>query len=390
MSLDYTVELTRSEKILVARVRELPGCWASVQDSEDAGQLWNRLEEAKSRWLKGAIRNRRWIPEPPRAEDTELQELGQLFEEEQLDVNDAREMLYDSGIERYPIPLLQEMWFRELSSTALHHLTSSLSAAPKATSPREIPNRALEGDVQPVALGKSGTVAWLRLDGALTEQGYREIEILDQPLITERATISTLTILEATEMGQDELKRVLKQVHKALNETNNRSSEPGKDNLNMMLTELLKGWYKNERVKGLSHAQVRSLKWSLALLRYRRLGFDRLPFDEQLALFEKHCAYVDKLLDASRKHADFVEHGSEKGISTRTVERVRDQIRAVILADVERLTHKEIAKKMNIFIPPNYEITMEVPEVKKLVGEGRKLMKRALDECCEDLKPTVP
>ncbi len=379
MGLNYTVELTRSEETLVATVKGLPGCWASAHESEEAGQLWKGLEEAKRKWFEQAISEQRWIPEPPRADDEELSKISQWFEEEQLDVNDAREMLYERGVEFFSIPLLQEMWFRELSSMALYQVSSALPAAPKASAPREIPSRALAGDVRPVPLGKSGRVAWLRLDGARTERGYKEMEILDQPLVTETATISALTILEATGVGQEALGLVLKRVRKAVNELNARSSRPEKDNLNMILIGLLKDWYTNERVKGFSHAQVRALKWSLALLRYRRSEFDSLPFEEQVALFERHCDYVDRLLEASRKHAAFVEYGSQKGLSTRTVETVRDQIRAVILADVENLKHKEIATRMGIsFSEAKYKETMEVPEVKNLVIEGRNLLKRAL------------
>lgn len=204
MDLDYTVEMTRSEGIVTAKVRELPGCSASVGEDEPVGQLWDGLEKAKKGWLEDAIREQRWIPEPPRAEENKLLNLSDFFEEGQLDVKDARAMLYERGIELYPIPLLQEMWFRELGSEGIRRARSSFPAAPKTDSPGEPPSRALSGDVRPVPLGKSGKMAWLRLDGIRTEQGYREIEVLDQPLVTETAIISALTILEATEMNKEE------------------------------------------------------------------------------------------------------------------------------------------------------------------------------------------
>lgn len=48
MGLDYTVEITREQETLVARVRELPGCLVSAYESEEVGQLWNKLRNASA------------------------------------------------------------------------------------------------------------------------------------------------------------------------------------------------------------------------------------------------------------------------------------------------------------------------------------------------------
>lgn len=378
MGLGYTVEMSREQETLVARVRELPGCSASVGKEDPVGQLWDELEEAKKKWLEGAIRERRWIPEPPRASDDEMRSLNGFFERAQLDANDAREMLYETGIGIYPIPVLQEMWLKELGREGLRRADASASTAPKADSPRQAPGRALVGDVRPVRVGKSGRLAWLRLDGPLTEHGYRTIELLDQPLATETATISALTILEATEMEKEGLEAALWRVRGAVKELRARAGGSAENSLDAILPGLLEEWYANARMKGLSHAQVRSLRWSLALLRYRRPGFDSLPFDEQFALFERHCDYANKLLQASRKHAAFIEYGNKNGLPTRTVEKARDQVRAALLADVEGLPHKGIAERMGLSLSPRYETGMEIPEVKDLVRDGRALLKRAL------------
>lgn len=56
------------------------------------------------------------MPEPPRADEDEQREFRRFFEEEQLDANDERELLYGSGIGTFPVPVLREMWLRELTS----------------------------------------------------------------------------------------------------------------------------------------------------------------------------------------------------------------------------------------------------------------------------------
>ena len=50
-------------------------------------------------------------------------------------------------------------------------------------------------------LGKSLKVGWIKLDGPRTEYGYRDIEVLDQPLRTEAAVFAALTILESSTLA---------------------------------------------------------------------------------------------------------------------------------------------------------------------------------------------
>jgi hypothetical protein len=379
MGLNYTVEMTREQETLVARIRELPGCSASVGEDEPVGQLWGVLEEVKKEWLEGAIRERRWIPEPPHAEEDELLRLSEFFEERQLDVNDARKMLYERGIERYSIPLLQGMWLKELSSEGIYRVGSSFPAAPKTDSPGEPQRRALAGDLRSVPLGKSGESVWLRLDGERSEHGYKNIEVLDRTIPTQTATITALTILEASAMEDGAFGWMMQKVRRAINQhTTAHPGEPNDRALHHILNNSFTNWYANDNLKGLSYTQIRSLRWSLALLRHTRVGFDDLPYREQAGLFLKHCEYIRDTVKASRIHAAFLDYGTPEGIGTRKVERLRDQIKATILADVEGLTHLQIAQTMNLAVPRDYPSNKAVPEVRKLVKNGRDLLQRAL------------
>jgi len=95
--------------------------------------------------------------------------------------------------------VLQEMWLQELGEVGLGEVKPSPGVPPKAgpghhdhTPPTP------EGDVRPVRLGKSRKATWIKLDGPRTERGYRDIEVLDQPLRTEAAIIAALTVLETS------------------------------------------------------------------------------------------------------------------------------------------------------------------------------------------------
>ncbi len=385
MDLDYTVEMTRSEGIVTAKVRELPGCSTSIGEDKPVSQLWDELEQAKREWLDGAIREQRRIPEPPGAEDDEVREITDWFEEQQFDVNDARDKLYESGISVFSVPLLQKMWLQELSSEGIHRAGSSFPAAPKTDSPGEPVRRALLGDVRPVPLGKSGETVWLRLDGERSERGYKNIEILDRPITTQTATITALTILEAGAMEGGSFGWMMRKLRRVIDGHNAaRAEESNNRALQHVLNDSFTNWYTNDNLKGLSYPQIRALRWSLALLRHTRVGFDDLPYREQAGLFLKHCEYIRDTVEASRIHAAFLDYGTPDGIGTRKVERLREQIRATILANVEGMTHLQIAKAMDIPVPKYHEINKAVPEVRKLVKNGRDLLQRALDGDWED------
>lgn len=370
LGLTYTVEVSYDGSGYWGSIRELPNCGdAYVEKGGSVETLWQTLEDKKRRWFKEALREGEQIPEPPRLD---YDSLGNLHEDE-----DVREMLYWSGARRFPIPLLQKLWLEELASTKLSEARTT-HPTPKTASQNVPPTRALVGNVRSVPLGKTGKKAWLRFDGRRAEQGYRTVEVLDQPLLTEAATVAALTVLEATEVKKNVLNEKLRKLRKVLNGFRNLPTTGEEAPLHEVFAQLLPHRLKGEFLENLTHPEVRSLEYSLALLRYRRPGFDALPYDEQIDLFERHCRYINEFLRSSRLHTSFLEYGTARGVPTRSVERLKDQIEAAMLADVEDLSHLQIANRLGIFVPQRYEISMEIPEVKDLVRDGRAALKRAL------------
>jgi hypothetical protein len=64
MSLPYTVELTPDGQGYRASVEELPGCYATVDASEDVGELWKRLEKAQRERIEQLLGLGEEVPEP--------------------------------------------------------------------------------------------------------------------------------------------------------------------------------------------------------------------------------------------------------------------------------------------------------------------------------------
>jgi hypothetical protein len=62
------------------------------------------------------------------------------------------------------------------------------------------------------------------------------------------------------------------------------------------------------------------------------------------------------------------------------VEQARAQVRAAVLADVEGLSHRDIAVELGVPNPERYDINMKIPVVQRMVEAGRDILDKALGE----------
>jgi hypothetical protein len=353
MSLPYTVELESSGEWYRVSIKELP-CMATVGASGSVAELWRLLKEDQRGWIEQQLRWGREVPEPPIA-DPFWESLP-----DDLDGDEVRSMLYVHGASYFPLRVLQEMWLQELGDVGLGEVGPSPGAPLKAepghhdhTPPTP------EGDVRPVQLGKSRKAAWIRLDGPRTERGYRDIEVLDQPLRTDAAIITALTVLEASVIEDTDFERL----REALLAHVEAHSEQGEKNLQEVLSRLPARWFSDqktridEEIQRLSPEERekqekkgrlpkrwkrwernpllwrRSIRYMLSLLRYRRPAFDGHTFEEQLDFLNQHRRVVNAFLKEQRKHVAFLEYGTSEGIP-RAGQLARDQVKAALLADV--------------------------------------------------------
>ena len=302
--------------------------------------------------------------------------------------------------------VLQEMWLQELGDVGLGEVGPSPGAPLKAGSAQHDRMPVTEEEVHPVRLGKSRKVAWITFDGPRTRHGHRDVEILDQPLRTEAAIIAALTVLEASVMGDD-----FELLRRALFAHIEAHPELAQKDLQEVLDGLPPHWFfdqkveidkelekqlakelepftelqrEKERKKRLPKSWKRwerdpllwqrSISYMVALLRYRRPDFDDHTLEKQLDLVDQHRGRINTFLEKQREHAKFLEYGTPEGIPTQVVERARDQVRAAVLADVENLSHKDIANRLGVDVPGRHKENMKIPEIAALVREGRRLL----------------
>jgi hypothetical protein len=128
------------------------------------------------------------------------------------------------------------------------------------------------------------------------------------------------------------------------------------------------------------YRQLRSLRYLVALLKYYRPEFDKHPWEDQLALMERACTYVDELLGAVRKLTAFLEYGTPSGLPNRAVETLDRDIQAAILKDVEDLTYRDVGQELGIPPPRNVDIKGDYSTARMAVKRGRKILERALRE----------
>ena len=400
MNVPYTVELESSGEWYQASIKELP-CMATVSASESVEELWRLLKEDQRGWIEQQLRWGREVPEPPVA-DPFWESLP-----DNLDGDEVRSILYVLGASSFPLRVLQEMWLQELREVGMGEVKPSPGVPPKAgpghhdhTPPTP------EGDVRPVRLRKSRKAAWIRFDGPRTERGYRDIEVLDQPLRTDAAIITALTVLEASVIEDPDFERLREELLAHVEAT----SEPGPKDLQGVLSRLPAGWFSDQKVRideeilQLSPEERekqkkkgrlpkrwkrwernpllwrRSIRYMLALLRHRRPDFDGHTFNEQLDLLDQHRRVVNACLEEQRKLVAFLEYGTSEGIP-RAGQLARDQVKAALLADVEELPHREIANKLDVDIRGrSYDIYAKIPAVTRMIEEGQRLLNEGLPE----------
>jgi hypothetical protein len=304
------------------------------------------------------------------------------------------------------------MWLQELEDVGLGEVGPSSGAPPKAGPAHHDRMPVTEGEVHPVRLGKSRKVAWITFDGPRTRRGYRDVEVLDQPLRTEAAIIAALTVLEASVMGDD----IFELLRRALFAHIEAYPELAQKDLQEVLDGLPPHWFSDQkaeidkelekqlakelepftelerekkRKKRLPKSWKRwerdpllwqrSISYMVALLRYRRPDFDDHTLEEQLDLVDQHRGRINTFLEKQREHAKFLEYGTPEGMPTQVVERARDQVKAAVLRDVEKRSHREIADMLGVDVSEERsKIDMKIPEIAGLVREGRQLLDNVL------------
>jgi hypothetical protein len=202
----------------------------------------------------------------------------------------------------------------------------------------------------------------VELGGHRTQEGYKYIEILDRPPRMEYAILAALTALEVERSPIDieRLREALSPVELPLKEA----------------MEAPRG------VPGMPMGRDRSVEYVVALLRYYRPGFDSLPHEDQLALIERACDYVDNYFDSLRDLRAFLEYGRTKGHPNSAIKSARKDAQrdvwAAVFKDVEGLSNPELGELLRLPATDHDVIKNDNQTARKTADRDRELLEKAL------------
>jgi hypothetical protein len=250
--------------------------------------------------------------------------------EAKLEAECNKGALYGEGILRWRhVPELARRWLEELKNLASQEMDRSPGMMSKKSELNYDDHYRTKppGDKRPVRL-ENGQVLWVELGGHRTQEGYKDIEILDQPPRMEYAILAALTALEVegSPIDTERLREALSPIEHPLKEA---MEAPG-------------------GVPGMPMGTDRSVEYVSALLRYYRPGFDSLPHEDQLALIERACDYVDNYFGSLRDLRAFLEYGRTKGHPNSARKDAQRDVGAAVFKDVEGLSNPDLGELLRV------------------------------------------
>lgn len=293
---------------------------------------------------------------------------GKPYEEIPDDPGLNQEALHGSGFDEHrSLPELARFWLSELAEAGLHQPAPDRVWPPKMGEPKNHVIAPPEGDLRPLRLGDHRQVFWIELDGPRTNHGYRSIRVLDQPLRTQTAVVSLLTVLEGRPLDVGRLREALADVDVPLERSAGERRAAAWWGL---LGEEGFEWNKDLQYPG--------FRYVLALLKHYRPDFDGLPRDEQVGLVSGAAERMNALLAASRQFIEFLEYGSPGKDLRTAAENANGDVRAAVLKDVEGLTLLRIAEHFGLRITETQRDKGEHSTVREMVKRGRRMLEDAL------------
>ncbi len=227
----------------------------------------------------------------------------------------------------------------------------------------------------PICFENTNYTLWLQLDGPRTAQGYRSVEVAEEPVRGDVAILAAVTSVEYRTMDLQRLRRALAQLNFPLKHS---VSGLWKDTLDEDNAGILPEGHRREILDDLQHG--RSLDYVLTLLRYHRPGFDELPPQEQRAYILATCERANAAVGALRNLMDFLAHGSpytKNRPATRTAAR---DVQAAVLERVEGLDVHEIGRRLGLPPPRHRGGRGDHPTVERMIERGKDYLHRALGE----------
>ena len=246
-------------------------------------------------------------------------------------------------------------------------------------------------------------VIWLRPSPSRSPQGYKPIVVLDKQQCETKATVAALTVLEGYISNPEELRNALLLMADLSPETLekvwivDRDESRFNNSYEVVIRELdkevdprelgsqktadEKNWARglDKYARGLEkYRQLSSLFYLVALLKYYRPEFGQYSWEYQLALMERACTYLQKLLEAVHTFTAFLVYGTPDWGPNRGAKTPARDVKAAILRDVDGLPYRVIGQELDILPPPDVHYKGDYPTVRMSVNRGREILEKAL------------
>jgi hypothetical protein len=264
---------------------------------------------------------------------------------------------------RQDLPGLAKYWLDFLSKTGLSGMGNSPNVVLKQDSPAGLRDIDKVGEARAAQLENNQTF-WLHLP-----PGYRDLEIFDESLGSDKAIIAALTTLETATQDKERLRQAI-----LIYLVSKNALQEAWSTMKPSLTSEFIGHLLKRSAEALEEAQAKypllhdanpddlltalgganTFRYVERLLRYFRPNFGNLIFEEQAALIEGTCIRVNKFRRATEDLMAFIEYGGydkdDKDLRVKKLkpglEDARRDIRAVVLRDVEGMSVEAIGKEL--------------------------------------------
>lgn len=223
---------------------------------------------------------------------------------------------------------------------------------------------------------------WIMFDTRRADAGYLAVEVVDTPR-SDSAILAAMTAVLAEPVDFGQVLEALSSLRfegyreqdKTIDEAHSRRTKREEVPVGEAprgIEELL------ERVA--AQEAVQPLQYILPLLSYYKPEFDSYTLEEQRALLEKTCRYINDFLESLRKLRAFLEYGAPSRKLTPAIKEPRQAVKAAVLRDVDGLSYREIGERLRISLHPNYKVKGEHQTVRKIVGRGKEMLESAFGE----------
>src|SRR5919112_1240888 len=223
---------------------------------------------------------------------------------------------------------------------------------------------------------------WVRYDTYRDDEGYTAVDVVDAPR-SDGAILAAMVAWLAQPIDFDRLLDAQRFVR-------SEAFEVQRQEINAVMDRIVKGGqaesiefeeavrlYKLANDIQTAYEPLKALNYLLPLIEHYRPEVSDYSPQEAEDLLEKASTYISDFLESLRKLQAFLEYGAPNRKLLPAAKEPKRDVKAAILHDVDGLNYRQIGERMEISLPPAFEIKGEHQTVRKMVDRGRRILQEA-------------